>query len=107
VQSTGAPQGESAGSHGGSAVQSTGAPQGESAGSHGGSAVQSTGAPAGGVSGGGAAAGAGQLANTGGGPVATHGTNSPLAAETVLGGMLALLGVALLKPREIIKRFIR
>jgi hypothetical protein len=70
--------------------------------------VQSTGAPAGGVSGGGAAAGAGQLANTGGGgPVATHGTNSPLAAETVLGGMLALLGVALLKPREIIKRFIR
>jgi hypothetical protein len=87
-------------------VQSTGAPQGESAGSQGGSAVQSTGAPAGGAAAG-AGAAASQLANTGGGPVPAHGTNSSLPAETVLGGMLALLGVALLKPREIIKRFIR
>jgi len=45
-----------------------------------------------------AGAGAGQLANTGG---------APLAAETILGALLAALGAALLKPRDILRRFIR
>lgn len=39
-----------------------------------------------------------QLANTGGGP---------LYGETLLGGLLALIGVALLKPKAVWKRLIR
>jgi len=41
---------------------------------------------------------AGQLASTGG---------APLAAETLLGALLALIGAALLKPREVLRRLIR
>jgi len=41
---------------------------------------------------------AGQLATTGG---------APLAAETLLGALLALLGAALLKPREVLRRLLR
>ncbi|HXN03584.1 MAG TPA: hypothetical protein VN895_02000, partial [Candidatus Acidoferrum sp.] len=43
-------------------------------------------------------AGTGVLANTGGGP---------LAAETVLGSLLALIGALLLKPRQLLRRFTR
>ena len=53
--------------------------------------------------GGGGAAGAGAatgtLANTGGGPAT--------GAEGLLGALLAMLGVALLRPKEILRRFIR
>ena len=48
----------------------------------------------------GAGAGAGQLAQTGGAP-------APIAAEALLGALLAAMGVLLLKPRELLRKFLR
>ncbi|TMG19710.1 MAG: hypothetical protein E6I01_01320 [Chloroflexi bacterium] len=50
--------------------------------------------------------GAGQQAGQQAGQLATTG-GAPLAAETLLGALLALLGAALLKPREVLRRLIR
>jgi hypothetical protein len=54
--------------------------------------------------GGGAAAGAG--AGTGVGQLASTG-GAPLVAETFLGAILTLIGAALLKPKEVLRRIIR
>jgi hypothetical protein len=52
----------------------------------------------GGAAGAGAGAGTGQLANTGAGPI---------GIEALLGALLTVLGAALLKPREVWRRFVR